>query len=1154
MHSDPNRKFREILQKDLPAFVDRVDSPWDDLPDDSDYNASAYRQIVRELDRLRNSAKNGRPASKGILILGETGTGKTHLLMRVAHNLAKSNHILFVRKPNDEESVAQHVWVNILNSLSYDLSTNGRDRNQLDDMLAHVFSRVLIPEFEQDAKTSKGASRKQQWAELLRADPYNLFNMLGEGEGRTANMRSIRSRTLRFLQRVHPDVDQQIAHALISYCFVSSETRRRVLLNWLSGQEIDEREAQAAGLPRAWITVDETSSEVSLQQRQEEQALRAIQTIGILSTQYQPLVLAFDQLEGLRNEERLTQRWGDVLREIFTMSPNFLIVTCIYPSLWNDWFQGNLDESVQQRISQSQVKLEAFQPKHGRRLLEKQLEAIRSTHSLPTSTYPFTELDVAELCAQATSPRLFIQAAHAAFDRWLDEDFDASDDASEFAAEVSLGSPSLDADVVLLDALQKFEAKQLATYGTDIATEQDMLGRIRFLLRAILRGQTVDYAKARWGHFVMPPNMVLRSQAYGDNVCIACLNSAGRSFTARIRNLTAAMRDGEEIQNAILVRDCRCAPATARADEHLEVFKRHKGQYLILTAEECILLSALYDLLVAIEERNVSIGGCNMEVEHFQEFLVRSGVYRRSMLLRALCTAADCVEHALGRVTPGTTLPEAGEESEIDDLRLDACLDRLEESSHNADYGQDDLSLQDALLSGVRDVQTAVALATETRTGDCQVLERPELPAPAASRAIQVREKFFGVQALIGDCELDSQHIGVVGQLQDSQQTLGISLSKPQCMVLLGYMGSGKSYALGVLLENALQSNSRLVQSARPMTVVAFNYRRNPSARFEYHGFAQPNATERELELLSARYGATPAGISKLNVFGYEPELKRRQADYHDLPQFPIKFRPEELGAEHWTMLMKPPTPQAEYMEVMRDIIQDLYYQDRLTAKHLEKAVLNDDRLSDSQRRRAMNRMSFVARWLAEDRAYEWSEVLSEGTMNVFDLRMQTLTKDEALKLCLVITDLARRTRNGVNKLVVFDEAHEYVDSKELIDELENSITQIRHDGMSFILASQFPERIPERIFKYLTTRFIFKLPTANAINYLKKAAPNLKTLSLKQVANLGLEKGLCLVQSDEDRTDPSLGTPQLLQVRPRLSQHGGATLKHIQPKVAIVT
>ena len=56
-------------------------------------------------------------------MLGEAGTGKTHLLMRVARNLSESNHILFVRKPNNEDAVAQHIWANVFSSLARSLPT-----------------------------------------------------------------------------------------------------------------------------------------------------------------------------------------------------------------------------------------------------------------------------------------------------------------------------------------------------------------------------------------------------------------------------------------------------------------------------------------------------------------------------------------------------------------------------------------------------------------------------------------------------------------------------------------------------------------------------------------------------------------------------------------------------------------------------------------------------------------------------------------------------------------------------------------------------------------------------------------------------------------------------------------------------------------------
>ena len=342
----PNR-YRQLLEVDPPDFLDRVNTPWEQVPDLEDYNRSAYNRIVRALRDLSKSTPGQFDLNfQGILVLGEAGTGKTHLLMRVARNLSESNHVLFIRKPNNEDAVSQHIWANIVNSLARKLPTTKSDRSQMDDLLAHVFSKVLIPEFEQDIREGKDADQKQRWVNSLREDPYNLFNMLGEGERRQDNMDRIRRRTLRFLQQSQPDVDQTIARILITYCLVAREDRKRVLLSWLSGQDVDEAEAKDLGLPSSWVTLDETSNDVLTTQQREDQSLRAIRTVGILSNYYQPLILAFDQLEGLRDQKKLTKNWGDVVREIFTMAPNFLVITCIFPSLWETWFKPNLDQSV----------------------------------------------------------------------------------------------------------------------------------------------------------------------------------------------------------------------------------------------------------------------------------------------------------------------------------------------------------------------------------------------------------------------------------------------------------------------------------------------------------------------------------------------------------------------------------------------------------------------------------------------------------------------------------------------------------------------------------------------------------------------------------------------------------------------------------------
>ena len=212
-------------------------------------------------------------------------------------------------------------------------------------------------------------------------------------------------------------------------------------------------------------------------------------------------------------------------------------------------------------------------------------------------------------------------------------------------------------------------------------------------------------------------------------------------------------------------------------------------------------------------------------------------------------------------------------------------------------------------------------------------------------------------------------------------------------------------------MENALLAIPKISQHRDPMAVIAFNYRRNPEARFEYWNFRQPNSKMSEVERLRLEYGAEPIGTENVNVFGYGPELRRRGDEYRGIPTFPIHFWSEELGAEHWQILMKPPSPQTEYMDIIRDIIQKLFYEDRLTFKNLEKA--HPDRGShDGCATQKGDESTQLCRQMDFGRA----NLRMEGRARQRDaerlrFRMQTMTASDALKLCLIVTDLVRRTR-----------------------------------------------------------------------------------------------------------------------------------------------
>ena len=1120
MEVDERNVYRKRLDDDPPAFLDRVNTPWDVVPDLEEYNEHAFSRIHRTLRELARR-DSGQPEgnSRGILILGEAGTGKTHLLMRVARNLSQTNHILFVRKPNNEEAVAQHIWKNIVDSLSRKLSTEAGARSQLDDMLAHIFSKVLLPGFREDIAQGIDVETRQRWIDRLEADPYQLFEMLGDGERRSDNLDRIRRRTLRFLRTEHPDANQEIAHVLITYCLVSREEHKRLLLNWLGGSEIEESEAKSLGLTPGWFPIDETSTDAAVSQQREELALRAIQTVGILATYYHPLILTFDQLEGLRNQTPLTHRWGDVVREIFTMAPNYLIVTCIFPSLWETWFRAELDQSAAERIAQQTIELERFEPAYGARMLARHLEASVLRHNLPTNIYPFTVADIEQLCQQATSPRSFLQGARGAFERWLDGESSSSQPLALTEQDILATE---DVERVLRESLDGCELAAKADGGPEQLLDHDLFGQMQNLVLAFLKScnASVQLTKASYRNQVMPANIIITHRQTGARLCLATLNCEGNAAAARLRNLNHCQKQGG-FRRLVMIRDRRCRKLGARSLDRIREAEEGGAVFVDAGRQELAWLSALYSTLVAIEERDLTVGRHVLELSHYAAFLKNNRILIQSEVFRGIGEACPPLAELVGvnappgRVPAGVSPPSP-------------LTDNVSRSGVT--------STPNSLRS-----EPEVELANEPQpprkvTTPSSATASVPPPGPPTTVSTPIAEM------VIGSTSLQNPHVGILGQLVDGSARVGISLTKPQCLVLLGYMGSGKSYALGVLIENALLAAPGLIQQERPMAVVAFNFRRNSQARFEYAEFGAPNSKAPEVQTLREEYGVDPVAIPTVNVLAYAEEIPRRTKDYVGCIPYPIQFRSDELGAEHWEILMKPPSREAEYMDIVRQIIQRLFYDGELNLANLERAIETDARFTSPQRRRAMNRISFAEQWISDDRQFEWSDLLKEGSLTIVDLRVQSMEANEALKICLIVADMVRRQKKRVNRVIVFDEAHEYVDCRELVGELENCITQMRHDGVSFVLASQFPERIPRRIFKYMLTRFIFKLPSTEAVSFVRTAAPNLQGLSPTQVSNLDLEAGVCFVQSDDECTPSSLKNPTRIKIRPRLTQHGGAT------------
>jgi DNA helicase HerA-like ATPase len=402
-------------------------------------------------------------------------------------------------------------------------------------------------------------------------------------------------------------------------------------------------------------------------------------------------------------------------------------------------------------------------------------------------------------------------------------------------------------------------------------------------------------------------------------------------------------------------------------------------------------------------------------------------------------------------------------------------------------------------------------------------------PAPEEALSPQIETPRF----VIGWSSLTTRWTSV-GRLAGGNELVALDLDHPKTLGIFGYMGSGKSYLLGTIVESAVLPIPGVNSLPAPLAVVIFNYRRNASDRFELNSFAFHNQDAADVERLASEYRAHPAVVSDIRILCLPGELRpARLQEYDPVQATELFFDPRALDVEDWELLMGEPGSDAVFARTIRNTLVDLRAAGDVTLDHLDHEV--GSRLSGQSRSAARLRFDFVRRYISESRAVRFDDLLRPGRTVIVDLRQPLFNKDDALRFFLVCANHVSRVQGQFNKLIIFDEAHEYM-SEAFGERMESRIRQMRHEGTSYVFATQDVRSIPSGISRFVTTRFVFNLGTRENVQDLEGIAPEFRGLRL-----LDIKPGHCLVQSNTS-TQGIFALPRQIRVRPRVTRHGGAS------------
>jgi hypothetical protein len=264
---------------------------------------------------------------------------------------------------------------------------------------------------------------------------------------------------------------------------------------------------------------------------------------------------------------------------------------------------------------------------------------------------------------------------------------------------------------------------------------------------------------------------------------------------------------------------------------------------------------------------------------------------------------------------------------------------------------------------------------------------------------------------------------------------------------------------LGTIAEMASLIIPHINALPRPLATIIFHYSPTQDYKPEFTSMMAPNDDGGQLRVLQERYGADPQALRDLILLAPQDKLNARRAEYPHSAIRPLTFAAAELQASHWRFLMGAVGSQSTYIRQLNHIMRE--HRHDLSLATIRQG-LNASCLPDHLKDLAHQRLDLAAAYI-DDNAH-LGDVLRPGRLVIVDLRDEFIEKDEALGLFVVLLQLFADVQyegQPFNKLVIFDEAHKYIDSPDLVGSLIEVVREMRHKGTSIMVASQDPPSVP---------------------------------------------------------------------------------------------
>ncbi|MFW6450098.1 MAG: ATP-binding protein [Nanoarchaeota archaeon] len=385
------------------------------------------------------------------------------------------------------------------------------------------------------------------------------------------------------------------------------------------------------------------------------------------------------------------------------------------------------------------------------------------------------------------------------------------------------------------------------------------------------------------------------------------------------------------------------------------------------------------------------------------------------------------------------------------------------------------------------------------------VVKQLRSPLDVNTEVLKAEEDF--VKSIVIGNE-DKKTGAFLGKLEGTDLDVFLDLNKllTKHLAVLAKSGSGKSYSVGVLLEEIMERNI-------PLVIL------DPHG--EYSTLKKENDNEGDIEKLK-----------KLNL---KPKsYQRKVVEYGDY-EIDDKLKPVKLNHNLTTQELIDLLPTKLTNNQLGLLYSTIKNMEELT---FDSLLVNLETTDSNLKWNLISTIEYLQSFkLFSSEPTSYNEIVQPGRASIINLKGMEPEVQQILTYKL-LKDLftARKKGNVPPFFLVVEEAHNFVPEKGFSDAksskvIKNIASEGRKFGLGMCVVTQRPAIVQKTVLSQCNTQLILKVTNPNDLKAVSASVEGLTTETENEIRNLPI--GTSLVTGIVDK-------PLFVNIRPRKSRHGG--------------